>query len=98
MTFGSYGYRDPRSSPRTDDPIAVLEVVLAELDNVEQHEQVRLVNLVEEPKPGKVLGLMNGNDQGHHPQWMGRVCVSPALERGSVRSVIPPIRLTTYAG
>ena len=79
MAFGSYRYRDPGSPPGAEDAIAVLEVVLAELDDVEQHEEVRLVDLVEEPKPGKVLGLVDGNDQGCHSEWMGKVRGSQAL-------------------
>src|SRR2546426_11647934 len=62
MSFRKYRYRHPHSPFRRANPIAILKVVLPVLHMIQHHKHVRLLDLVEESKPGKVFRLMDRDD------------------------------------
>jgi hypothetical protein len=45
----------------SSDSIAILPLVLLELHRIQGNEQIRLIDLVQIPKPGQKLRLMNGD-------------------------------------
>jgi hypothetical protein len=55
------GDREENATIGRPDLVSILETVFAELDGIQRHKGIGPVNLVEIAEPGKVMGLMYGN-------------------------------------
>ena len=56
-----YRHSEPLPPLRRSNTIAVLPLIFFELDIVQRHKEIRLVDLIEIPEPREKLRLVNGD-------------------------------------